>query len=212
MRGRESCGCGQGQGLGEDSGGRTRDGEPDDDGLLHDAANGDRCAFQRLMERHARPLLALATRITGNGADADDVVQETFLKVWVMAPRWRADGRARFSTWAYRVVLNASLDVRRRRLLAPLEEAGDPADDSADGLDRAVARQREALVRQALAELPRRQQAALSLHYFGEISAPEAAGVLGLSVAAMEALLVRGRRHLRIALTRRGVTGLGDVL
>lgn len=163
------------------------------------------------MERHTRPLLALATRIIGNRADAEEVVQETFLKVWVMAPRWRSDVAARFSTWVYRVVLNGSLDVRRRRPLSPLEEAEHRVDEQADGLDRAVARERESMVREALAELPHRQRAALSLHYFGEISAPEAAGVLGLTGSAMEALLVRGKRRLKIELTRRGVTGLGDV-
>lgn len=198
--------------MGEDSGGKSHDREPDDDDLLYDVANGDRGAFRRLMDRHARPLLALATRVTGNGADADDVVQEAFLKVWAMAPRWRADGGARFSTWAYRVVLNASLDVRRRRVLEPLEEAETCADAAADGLDHAIARQRQILVGQTMAELPRRQRAALSLHYFGEISAPEAARVLGLSVSAMEALLVRGKRRLRTALAQRGITGLGDVV
>jgi len=202
----------QGPGLGEYCSGESDDGEPNDDRLLYDAANGDRRAFQRLMERRARPLMVLATRITGNEADADEVVQEAFLKVWEMAPRWRTDGGARFSTWVYRVVLNASIDVRRRRPLNTLEEAGELADDGADGLDQAVARQRQVVVRQAMETLPQRQRTAVMLHYFGEISAPEAARILGLTVSAMEALLVRGKRGIRMALAQRGVTGLGDVL
>jgi RNA polymerase sigma-70 factor (ECF subfamily) len=201
----------RGQGLRGDSSKASRDGEADDDLLLQGIANAEEHAFRRLMERHTRPLLALATRVIGNGADAEDVVQETFLKVWAMAPRWRADSTARFSTWAYRVVLNASLDVRRRRRFGPLEEAEHQADTQADGLDRAVARQREVMVQESMAELPHRQRAALSLHYFGEISAPEAAQILGLTGSAMEALLVRGKRRLKMELTRRGVTGLGDV-
>ncbi len=99
-------------------------GEPGDDDLLRRVAAGDRWALQRLMDRHGRAMLALAERTTGNAADADELVQETFLKVWTMAPRWRADGGALFSTWLYRVVLNASLDLRRRRPLHALEEAG----------------------------------------------------------------------------------------
>lgn len=188
---------------------RTR--EAEDDLLLQGIANGEEHAFRRLMERHTRPLLALAMRIIGNRADAEEVLQETFLKVWATASRWRADGTAQFSTWVYRVVLNGSLDVRRRRPLGPLEEAEHRADEQADGLDQAVAREREVVVRESMAELPLRQRAALSLHYFGEISAPEAARVLGLTGSAMEALLVRGKRRLKIELTRRGVTGLGDV-
>ncbi len=204
-------GCRQGQGLGKDRGEQSRDGDPDDNGLLHAVAGGDCAAFRRLMEKHAGSLLALATRMTGNGADADDIVQEAFLKVWTMAPRWQADGRARFSTWMYRVVLNASLDVRRRKKMSPLDEAVERAGEAADGFDHAMARQREVMVREAMAELPRRQRAALSLYYFGEISAAEAARVLGLSVSAMEALLVRGKRGLKLALARRGVTGLGEL-
>lgn len=206
--------CRSGPGLHDLRGDNSKalpDSEDDDDLLLEGIANEEEHAFRRLMERHTRPLLALASRVIGNSADAEEVLQETFLKVWAMAPRWRADGRARCSTWVYRVVLNASLDVRRRRPLGPLEEAERHADEQADGLDRAVARQREAMVRESMAELPHRQRAALSLHYFGEISAPEAAQVLGLTGSAMEALLVRGKRRLKSELMRRGVTGLGDV-
>jgi RNA polymerase sigma-70 factor (ECF subfamily) len=187
-------------------------GDSGDDELLRGVAAGDRWALRRLMDRHGSAMLALAERTTGNAADADELVQEAFLKVWTMAPRWRADGGALFSTWLYRVVLNASLDRRRRRPLHALDEAGDLADPAAGGLELAVASQRQSVLRGALAELPERQRAALVLHYFGETSAPEAARILNLSLSAMESLLVRGKRALRQALARRGVTGLGDVL
>jgi RNA polymerase sigma-70 factor, ECF subfamily len=186
--------------------------EPGDDDLIRHMAEGDHRAFRQLMGRHGRAMLSLAERTTGNAADADELVQEVFLKVWTMAPRWRTDGAAQFSTWLYRVVLNASLDRRRRRPFSPLEEADEPVDDAANGLDRVLEGQRKAVVHQAMATLPERQRAALALHYFGETSAPEAARILDLSLSAMEALLVRGKRALRQALLRRGITGLGDVL
>ena len=188
------------------------DGEGCDDVLLSSVAGGDRLAFRRLMERHARPMMALAQRLTGNADDADEIVQEAFLKVWTMAHRWRSDGTATFATWLYRVVLNACLDRRRRTPFASLEEAGDPADAAPCGLEQAQSRQRRRIVLDAIAELPRRQRAALWLYYFGEVTGPEAARILDLSVSALEALLVRGKRALRKSLIRRGVNGLGDLI
>ncbi len=182
-----------------------------DDDLLRATARGDRRSFQRLMERHVRAMLALSTRVLRNPDDADEVVQEAFLKVWTMAERWQSDREAKFSTWLYRVVLNASLDRLRRVRFVAVEEAGDPADPAPGGLDRAMARQRERLVSTAMAEMPARQRQALSLYYFSDLTAPEAARVLDLSLTAMEALLVRGKRSLRTALARLGIRGIGDV-
>ena len=196
-----------------EQGGRERpdDGAPNDDHLLLAIAEGDRRAFQRLMERHARPMLALSTRVLRNADDADEIVQEAFLKVWTMAPRWQSDRDAKFSTWLYRVVLNASLDRLRRVRFQPLEEAGDPPDPAPGGLDQAMANQRQRLVSLAMGEMPSRQRQALSLYYFSDLSAPEAAKVLSLSITAMEALLIRGKRNLKAALGRLGIRGMGDV-
>jgi RNA polymerase sigma-70 factor (ECF subfamily) len=186
--------------------------EPDDDALLLEIAASDRHALRCLMTRHVRPMLILAERMTGNAADADDIVQEAFLKVWKMAPGWRPDGEARFSTWLYRVVLNRCLDRRRRGSLPSLDEVAEPTDVGPGGYDAALARQRRDIVAAAMAKLPERQRATLSLHYFGDLSAPDIAGVLGLTRPAVESLLVRGKRQLRKALTRAGVAGIYDVL
>lgn len=186
--------------------------ECDDDALLVGTATGDRKAFQHLMERHSKPMLALAQRVVGNAHDADEVVQEAFLKVWSVAKRWDPEGRATFSTWLYRVVLNGSLDRLRRAPMASLEEAGEITDPTPSSLDQTLARQRHKIVVQAMTRLPARQQAALSLHYFGEISGPQVAEVLELSLSACEALLARGKKALRKALADLGIAGLGDIL
>ncbi|OAN52285.1 RNA polymerase subunit sigma [Paramagnetospirillum marisnigri] len=186
--------------------------ETSDDKLLQAVARGDRTAFRQLMDRHARPMLALATRITGNPDDADEIVQDAFMKTWSLAAKWRADGPASFGTWLYRVVLNACLDRKRRAPFSPLEDAGDPADPGIAGVDYAMGRQREAVLAAAMADIPSRQRQALALYYFSDLSAPEAARVLDLSVSALEALLVRGRRALRDLLQRRGITGSGDLI
>lgn len=195
------------QGRQEPSG----DGHSGDDGLLRAIAGGDRGAFARLMERHARSMLALATRVTRNCDDADEIVQEAFLKVWVMAPNWRADGEARFATWLYRVVLNACLDRGRRAPFSPLEDAGDPADPGPAGLELAMATQRDSVLAAAMADIPTRQREALTLYYFSDLSAPQAAEILDLSVSALEALLVRGKRSLKAMLQRQGIGGIGDL-
>jgi RNA polymerase sigma-70 factor (ECF subfamily) len=187
------------------------DGGPGDDDLLCAAGAGDRAAFKMLMDRHVRPMLALATRVTRSADDADEIVQEAFLKVWVMAPKWQPDGDARFGTWLYRVVLNACLDRGRRAPFAPLDDAGDPADSRPGGLESAMESQRNTVLAQALADMPSRQGQALTLYYFSELSGPQAARVLDLSLSALEALLVRGKRNLKAMLAKRGITSLGDL-
>lgn len=187
------------------------EGRDEDDDFLSEIAAGDRTTFGRLMERHATAMLALAERVTGSPEDADEIVQDAFLKVWNMAPDWRPDGPARFSTWLYRVVLNAGIDRQRQRRHAPLDEAAEFADTAPGGLEQSMARQQRDTVTAALLDLPDRQRSALSLYYFSEIRAHEAAKILGVSLSAMEALLVRGKRALRNALGRRGITEWGDV-
>ena len=182
-----------------------------DDALLAAIAGGDRRAFQTVMARHAASMIALAERVTGNRDDADEIVQQAFLKVWAHAGRWRPDGEAKFSSWLYRVVLNLCIDLRRRAPLVPLEAAGDVADGGPDGLDAAIAAGRRRLVADAMEGVPARQRQALSLYYFGEVSSPRAAEILDVSLAAFESLLVRGKRALRTALARRGIGDSGDV-
>ena len=170
----------------------------DDAGLLAAIATGDRDAFAVLVARHVRPMLALAVRVTRRPDEADEIVQETLLKLWTLAGRW--PGEARFSTWLYRGVLNASLDRCRR-----VRGGG------GGGPDLVQARQRDHIIAEALTEIPARQGAALALHYFSDLSVPRVAEVMDLPVAVVETLLGRGQRALRGALVRRGVTGVADV-
>ena len=104
--------------------------EASDEDLMERVAQGDEPAFRLLSRRYAARALRLARRITGNRADAEEVVQEALLRVWVNAPRWRP--LAAFRTWFYRVVLNLCLSRRRRAPFLPLAAAGDPVDASAD--------------------------------------------------------------------------------
>jgi RNA polymerase sigma-70 factor (ECF subfamily) len=172
--------------------------DPDTD-LVTRAGKGDRAAAQALMARHLPKMLTVARRMLGGQAEAEDAVQDAFLKLWTHAARWEP-GRALFETWLYRVVLNKCYDRLRRKPTAKLDEAVEVADPSpaADQLlqGSAVAKEIEA----ALAELPERQRAAIVLCHYQECGNIEAAEILGISVEALESLLSRGRRTLRARL------------
>ena len=175
-----------------------------DRALLVLIGRGDHRAFQTLMRAHMSYVVRLAYRMVGNREDADEVAQEAFLRVWTAAPRWRHELDARFTTWLYRVVVNLGLDRRRRLAPVPLEEAGDPADPAPSSLDKVSADETARLVALALEDLPPRQRAAITLCYYAGVNGPEAAEILEISVSALESLLVRGRRALRLRLNDLG--------
>jgi RNA polymerase sigma-70 factor (ECF subfamily) len=173
------------------------DGESDE-ALMLRIARGDERAFRALAPRYAARAASLARHISGSEADAEDIVQEALLRVWINAPRWRPE--AAFRTWFYRIVFNLALNRKRRAPFAPLEAAGDPA-DPAIRADAALLRAEEdRRIADAIAALPARQRSAIALTYNDELSNAEAANVLGTSVSAFETLLVRARRTLRVKL------------
>ena len=160
---------------------------------------GDRDAFASLVRRHLDAIHAFNCRLTGNAEDAADLAQETFLRVWHRGRTWQP-GRVKFATWLHRIARNLCVDLHRRRKKAePLDQA--VADD--DGLrpNQAPAEQRlAAALSRHLAALPERQRTALMLCHHQGMSNRDAAQVLGVSVDALESLLARGRRTLRVAL------------
>jgi RNA polymerase sigma-70 factor (ECF subfamily) len=176
-----------------------------DEELMMRVGNGDRVAFGDLVHRHLDRAVAVAQRVTGSRGDAEEVAQEAFLRVWTKAPQWRAaDGEfrgARFTTWLYRVVVNLGIDRRRRPTASPLEAAGDPADPADSALQSLEKAQLSAQVAAAVATLPDRQRAALTLCFYEGLSNREAAEILDLTPGAIESLLVRARRSLRQALS-----------
>jgi len=189
--------------------------EPDD-ALMARAGRGDKAAFADLVRRHLARATAIAQRIVGNRSDAEEVVQEAFLRCWQKAPDWQpaespggtAGGeRAQFATWLYRVLTNLCLDRRRRPQPVEIEAAGDIADDREDGFARTERGEVGKRVAEAMAKLPDRQRAALALCYYEDLGNIEAAKALDISVGALESLLVRGRRALRDSLGDLAIDG-----
>ena len=173
--------------------------EDPDGELVRRAGLGETAAVQALVARKLGRVLSLAERMLGDRAEAEDVAQEAFLRVWRIAPRWRP-GAAKFDTWLHRVTLNLCLDRLRRRRERP---AADPPDspDPGPAPDRGlIAADVGRRVRAALRDLPSRQRLAIVLCHYQELGNIEAAALMGVSVEALESLLSRGRRALRAAL------------
>ena len=169
--------------------------DPDED-LVRRVGQGDPAASQVLVARKLPRILALAQRMLGDAAEAEDVAQEAMLKAWRQAPKWQA-GKARFDTWLHRVALNLCYDRLRRRREIPTATPPDRPDEG-PGPDRGLlAAETGARVDAALRRLPDRQREAIVLCHYQELSNIEAAALMDISVEALESLLSRGRRALR---------------
>lgn len=176
-----------------------------DAALLVAFANGDAAAGRALLARLGPKLFGHAFRVLGDRAEAEDVVQDTMLKLWKIAPEWR-QGEAQVSTWAYRVVANLCTDRLRRRQTRRDVDIGAIAEPEADMLS-AVEQMTEAAraeaLQTALDALPDRQRQAVVLRHLEGFSNPEIAEILGVGVEAIESLTARGKRALKAALQGR---------
>jgi RNA polymerase sigma-70 factor (ECF subfamily) len=148
----------------------------------------DERAFTRVAEEYAARLYAVAYRMLGNRADAEDAVQRALMKCFAArasySPRWA------LSTWLYRVLANVCIDELRRRREPPAAEAAGPARGGVERVD---------LVR-ALDRVPREARLLLALHYVDGLSYRELATIRGISVNTVKSQLARGKSILKAAL------------
>lgn len=172
--------------------------DPDED-LVRRVGQGDPAAIQAMVARKLPRMLTLAQRMLGDATEAEDVAQEAMLRAWRQAPRW-APGQAKFDTWLHRVGLNLCYDRLRRRREIATDTPPDRPDDGPAPDRGLLAVETGARVEAALARLPERQREAIVLCHYQELGNIEAAGLMNVSVEALESLLSRGRRALRTAL------------
>jgi RNA polymerase sigma factor (sigma-70 family) len=182
------------------------DTDTSDEALMVLYANGDRHAALALTQRMTPRIMGYAYRLlSGDRAEAEDVAQETMLRLWRVAPEWR-QGEAKVATWAYRVATNLCTDrfrSRRRQGRVALDDAPDVADPAVSADTRLVEADRAAALQAALAQLSDRQRQAVVLRHIEGLSNPEIAEVMGLGVEAVESLTARGKRALAAVLAGR---------
>lgn len=169
--------------------------DPDGDLVVRIAA-GDHAAARALLARHLPRILNLGRRMLGNQAEAEDVAQEVFLRVWTHASRWQP-GAAKFETWLHRVAINLCYDQLRKKRTTNIEAIAEPVDPAPGPAATLFLSQLGAAVDSALNALPERQKEAVVLCHHQGLSNIDAAEVMGVSVEALESLLARGRRTLK---------------
>jgi RNA polymerase sigma-70 factor (ECF subfamily) len=182
-----------------------------DTSLMLAFCSGDTGAFRRLVERNTGIVFGLACRYLHDHADAEDVVQDVFLKVYNAAGNYQPT--AKFTTWLYRITVNASLNrirSRKKRSDVSLESGSDggdaafePAAEGSEGpSSRLEHEELEMKVRQVMAQLPENQRTAVYLRRFEEMSYEEIAQAMETTVAAVKSLLARARQTLKSQLSK----------
>ncbi len=181
--------------------------EESDADLVERARGGVSDAFRVLVERHSRSVFRLAYRMTLNEFDADDVVQETFLRAYRSLGRF--DGRSEFGTWIYRIAVNCSLDLRRakgkRGEVVPSREEGDGLADTLAAPDPPADRivlsgQVRQIVDATLAELSPLERTAFLLRHVEGMAVGQISAVIGRNDGATKHSIFRAVKKLREAL------------
>ena len=176
-----------------------------DAAAAEEARRGNQHAFRVLVERHSHALFRLAYRMTGNEHDAEDLVQETFLRAYKQIHRF--DGRAAFSTWLYRICANCSLDLlRAKKTKGEMQAAA--GDDGQSWLERVAApspnperltqsSQIAGILEPALKKLTDMERTAFVLRHYEGCDIEQIACILGVHANAAKHSVFRAVQKLR---------------
>jgi RNA polymerase sigma-70 factor (ECF subfamily) len=150
-----------------------------------------------LVDRHSKHFYSVAYRLLFSKNDAEDTVQQAFLRLWERRLFWDRHKGAKFTTWFYRVVVNLCLDHNRKKRPMLLSEGMDLVDKQ-DGPEIFLDEKRkQGLLDRFIRELPERQQLALTLCFYEGISNKEAAEIIGIRVKALQSLIMRAKTTLK---------------
>jgi RNA polymerase sigma-70 factor, ECF subfamily len=169
----------------------------DDELLIRLIQEGRHEAFAEIVNRHSKRFYNIAYRIIFNKNDAEDIVQEAFLKLWEKRLSWDQGKEAKFTTWFYRVIVNLCLDHNRKKKPEPLSE-DIQLEDKQQGQESILQeKQKKELLDHSIQALPERQQLALNLCFYEGLSNQEAAEIMGVNLKALQSLLMRAKMTLK---------------
>jgi RNA polymerase sigma-70 factor (ECF subfamily) len=179
--------------------GQTASTDDSDESLMRLIRQGSHQAFAILVRRHTDRFFAGAFRMSGNAQEAEDMIQDAFLKIWQNPDVWKEDRGAKFTTWFYRILVNANIDRLRRSQKMTAGETILPfiADARANPEQSTAETEEQRKIEKALSTLPERQKTALTLCFYEGLSNAEAADAMGVKVKALESLLMRAKTGLR---------------
>jgi RNA polymerase sigma-70 factor (ECF subfamily) len=171
-----------------------------DEQVMTAIADGDQRVYADAVRQHSRAIGFYAFRMLGNKDSAEDIAQETFLRLWTHADRWRSD-KASISTWLHRIAHNLCIDSMRKDRSSQTEEFEDEIpDQTRDAELQQEWDERQQRLQAALMMMPERQRSAIVLTHYQGLGNQAVASIMDLSVDALESLLARSRRALRTML------------
>ncbi len=170
--------------------------------LMRRVAGGDGRAFTELVEGYGPKLLAVARRLLGSRADAEDAVQRALLQTYQGARGY--DARWAVSTWLYRILTNVCVDELRRRGVRAAHAEAAADEPTAPAFDAPGDAGRRIDVERALGKVPREARVLLALHYVNGLGNAELARIRGISINTVKSQLARGKSILRAALAEGG--------
>ena len=179
-----------------------------DDELVARIAARDHVAMRLAADRYAQLVWRVAYRMLGDATEAEDVAQESLLKLWNHADRWQP-GSAGIAPWLKKVTVNQCLDRLRRKRFASDEEVPERADDTPLAHAQIEAVETGQAVKDCIEALPDRQRAAVILTYYEDAPNQGAAATMEMQLKAFESLLFRARASLKGCVERKGILGAG---
>jgi RNA polymerase sigma-70 factor (ECF subfamily) len=174
----------------------------DDESLISQIQEGSHVAFATLVNRHSNRFYRIAYRLVSSKDDAEDIVQDAFLKLWNRPNLWDPSKGTKFTTWFYRVVINLCLDHRKKKKLVNLSEGIEFADEKPGADVLLDVHQKQALLERLICELPERQQLAINLCFYEGLSNNDAAQIIGVRVKALQSLIMRAKTTLKYKVKR----------
>jgi RNA polymerase sigma-70 factor (ECF subfamily) len=168
-----------------------------DEELMAQVAGGEHGSFSMLVRRHTKRFYSLAYRMLSDREEAEDIVQDSFLMLWESPENYDSSKKTKFTTWFYRIIVNRCLDKKKKSREITLSDEFEISDNSGDTEAIINMKRKQCEIEVYLKELPESQQTALNICFYEGVSNKEAAEIMGVSLKAIESLLMRAKSSLR---------------